>query len=50
MLSVKQQEEGRLAPQVVGETSSAAKQLVDIEILYLLTFSPKSGYELRKSS
>jgi DNA-binding PadR family transcriptional regulator len=24
------------------------KQLVDIEILYLLTFSPKSGYELRK--
>jgi DNA-binding PadR family transcriptional regulator len=48
MQSVKQQEEGRLTPQVLGETSSAAKQLVDIEILYLLTFSPKSGYELRK--
>ncbi|HYB04826.1 MAG TPA: PadR family transcriptional regulator [Nitrososphaerales archaeon] len=48
MLSVKQQEEGRLASQVVGEASSAAKQLVDIEILYLLTFTPKSGYELRK--
>jgi DNA-binding PadR family transcriptional regulator len=48
MLSIKQQEEGRLVPQVAGEASSAAKQLVDIEILYLLTFSPKSGYELRK--
>ncbi len=48
MLSVKQQEEGRLAPQLLAESSSAAKQLVDIEILYLLTFSPKSGYELRK--
>ncbi len=47
MLSIKQQEEGRLAPQG-GEATSAAKQLVDIEILYLLTFSAKSGYELRK--
>jgi DNA-binding PadR family transcriptional regulator len=48
MLSIKQQEEGRLAAQSTGEGTSAAKQLVDIEILYLLTFSPKSGYELRK--
>ena len=48
MLSIKQQEEGRLAPQAILESASAAKQLVDIEILYLLTFSPKSGYELRK--
>jgi DNA-binding PadR family transcriptional regulator len=48
MLSIKQQEEGRLVPQVAAESASAAKQLVDIEILYLLTFSPKSGYELRK--
>jgi DNA-binding PadR family transcriptional regulator len=31
-----------------GEASSLVKQLVDIEILYLLTFSPKSGYELKK--
>jgi len=48
MLSIKQQEEARLATQSAGEGTSAAKQLVDIEILYLLTFSPKSGYELRK--
>jgi DNA-binding PadR family transcriptional regulator len=49
MLSIKQREEERLAsPQLTGEVASAAKQLVDIEILYLLTFSPKSGYELRK--
>ncbi len=48
MLSIKQQEEGRLAAQSTGEGTSAAKQLVDIEILYLLTFSPKSGYKLRK--
>jgi DNA-binding PadR family transcriptional regulator len=47
MLSIKQQQEGRLSPQT-AEVASAAKQLVDIEILYLLTFSPKSGYELRK--
>jgi len=31
-----------------GQASSLVKQLVDIEILYLLTFSPKSGYELKK--
>lgn len=48
MLSIKQQEEARLASQTTGEVASAAKQLVDIEILFLLTFSPKSGYELRK--
>lgn len=48
MLSIKQQEEGRLALHPTSESASAAKQLVDIEILYLLTFSPKSGYELRK--
>jgi PadR family transcriptional regulator, regulatory protein PadR len=48
MLSIKQQEEGRPAATSGGEATSAAKQLVDIEILYLLTFSPKSGYELRK--
>jgi DNA-binding PadR family transcriptional regulator len=30
------------------EGSGLVKQLVDIEILYLLTFSPKSGYELKK--
>jgi DNA-binding PadR family transcriptional regulator len=47
MLSIKQQEEGRHAQQS-PELVSATKQLVDIEILYLLTFSPKSGYELRK--
>ena len=27
---------------------SIAKQLVDMELLYLLSFSPRSGYELRK--
>lgn len=48
MLSIKQQEEARLASQTSGEVASAAKQLVDIEILFLLTFSPKSGYELKK--
>jgi len=47
MLSIKQQEEGRLTHQS-ADVVSATKQLVDIEILYLLTFSPKSGYELRK--
>ena len=47
MLSIKQQEEALVA-QHGAEVTSAAKQLVDIEILYLLTFSPKSGYELRK--
>lgn len=47
MLSVKQQEERSLSQQSL-EATSAAKQLVDIEILYLLTFSAKSGYELRK--
>ena len=45
MLSVKQAHES-LVPG--AEASSLVKQLVDIEILYLLTFSPKSGYELRK--
>jgi DNA-binding PadR family transcriptional regulator len=48
MLSIKQQEESGLRRQQASELMSAAKQLVDIEILYLLTFSPKSGYELRK--
>ena len=47
MLSMKQQEEARLS-QASVESTNVAKQLVDIEILYLLTFSPKSGYELRK--
>ncbi len=45
MLSLNQAQENR--PQG-AETSSLVKQLVDIEILYLLTFSPKSGYELKK--
>lgn len=45
MLSIKQAQESEFrAP----ETSSLMKQLVDLEILYLLTFSPKSGYELKK--
>jgi len=48
MLSIKQQDEARLASHPIGEVASAAKQLVDIEILFLLTFSPRSGYELRK--
>jgi len=48
MLSMKQQEEGRLSQPRSLESTNVAKQLVDIEILYLLTFSPKSGYELRK--
>lgn len=45
MLTVKQTQEK--IPQD-EEASSLVKQLVDIEILYLLTFSPKSGYELKK--
>ena len=45
MLSVKQEHENLLRS---SEASSLVKQLVDIEILYLLTFTPKSGYELRK--
>ncbi|MGI0090480.1 MAG: PadR family transcriptional regulator [Nitrososphaerales archaeon] len=45
MLSVKQTHE---TPPAGMESSSLVKQLVDIEILYLLTFTPKSGYELRK--
>jgi DNA-binding PadR family transcriptional regulator len=45
MLTVKQAQEHISQ---VAEASSLVKQLVDIEILYLLTFSPKSGYELRK--
>jgi DNA-binding PadR family transcriptional regulator len=45
---MKQQEEARLSSQASVESTNVAKQLVDIEILYLLTFSPKSGYELRK--
>ena len=45
MLSIKQTEESVYHG---SEPSSLVKQLVDIEILYLLTFSPKSGYELRK--
>ncbi|MDG6904421.1 MAG: helix-turn-helix transcriptional regulator [Nitrososphaerota archaeon] len=45
MLTVKQTQE-----RVQGSegASNLAKQLVDIEILYLLTFGPKSGYELKK--
>lgn len=31
-----------------SSSSSLVKQLVDVEILYLLTFNPKSGYEIRK--
>src|SRR5579872_6830532 len=48
MLSIKQQETqlGRSTQTV--ESTNVAKQLVDVEILYLLTFSSKSGYELRK--
>jgi DNA-binding PadR family transcriptional regulator len=45
MLSVKQAQENLHEG---AEDSALVKQLVDIEILYLLTFSPKSGYELRK--
>ena len=45
MLSIKQTEENVYS---ASEPPSLVKQLVDIEILYLLTFSPKSGYELRK--
>ena len=45
MLTVKQAQENISQG---AEASSLVKQLVDIEILYLLTFSPKSGYELRK--
>lgn len=45
MLSVKQAQETEFK---ASETSSLVRRLVDLEILYLLTFSPKSGYELRK--
>ena len=45
MLSIKQTHEEPLARPV---PTDLFKQLVDIEILYLLTLSPKSGYELRK--
>lgn len=45
MLTVRQTQE-RL--QQSEGASNLVKQLVDIEILYLLTFSPKSGYELKK--
>ena len=45
MLTVKQAQENVSQGEAA---SSLVKQLVDIEILYLLTFSPKSGYELRK--
>ncbi len=45
MLSIKQTQENLHQG---AEASSLVKQLVDVEILYLLTFSPKSGYELRK--
>jgi DNA-binding PadR family transcriptional regulator len=48
MLSIKQQETQLSQPIVAPESTNVAKQLVDVEILYLLTFSPKSGYELRK--
>ncbi len=47
MLTVKQAQEN--IPQS-EEASSLVKQLVDIEILYLLTFSPKSGYELKEAT
>ena len=45
MLSVKQAQEN--IPQT-EDAPNLVKQLVDIEILYLLTFSPKSGYALKK--
>lgn len=45
MLSIKQTQESPIARPV---SNDLFKQLVDIEILYLLTLSPKSGYELRK--
>ncbi len=45
MLSVKQTQENSTPG---NEPAGLVKQLVDIEILYLLTFSPKSGYALKK--
>jgi DNA-binding PadR family transcriptional regulator len=45
MLSIKQTHENQITS---NESTGLVKQLVDIEILYLLTFSPKSGYELKK--
>jgi DNA-binding PadR family transcriptional regulator len=48
MLSIKQQETQLGRSALAVESTSVAKQLVDVEILYLLTFSSKSGYELRK--
>ncbi|MDG6998652.1 MAG: PadR family transcriptional regulator [Nitrososphaerota archaeon] len=45
MLSVKQAQETEFK---ASETSSLVRRLVDLEILYLLTFSPRSGYELKK--
>ncbi|MDA4111745.1 MAG: PadR family transcriptional regulator [Thaumarchaeota archaeon] len=47
MLATKQQET-QLGRPLQAESTNVAKQLVDVEILYLLTFSAKSGYELRK--
>ena len=48
MLSIKQQETHLARSLQTAESTNVAKQLVDVEILYLLTFSAKSGYELRK--
>jgi len=48
MLSIKQQEAHLSRSLQIAESTNVAKQLMDVEILYLLTFSPKSGYELRK--
>ena len=48
MLSIKQQESHLSGSVQIAESANVAKQLMDVEILYLLTFSPKSGYELRK--
>lgn len=45
MLSMEQAQETEFKP---PGTSSLVRRLVDLEILYLLTFSPKSGYELKK--
>lgn len=45
MLTMKQAQEPEFK---ATETSSLVRRLVDLEILYLLTFSPKSGYELKK--
>ena len=40
---------GELANTSDEDTKSIPRQLVDIEILYLLSFGPKRGYQLRKN-